>query len=76
MGTEWTTGWNGLLTIGIPVILAVIAFFILMVSIRTKQDDGSGAGTGGNNNEPSPCPSPTSGSDLQETYAKRKKRRY
>ena len=79
---ENTTGWNGFMSIGIPVILGVVALILILNAYTThKAGKVSGTGTGGDNDQSSPTPntssSATPASDLQETYApKRKKRRY
>lgn len=52
MGNKWTKGWNGLLTIGIPIFLGLIILFIIIIVVRTKIDSTSGIGTGGDNTEP------------------------
>ena len=85
-----TTGWNGFMSIGIPVILTTVALVLILNANSINKAAVSGVGTGGDNVDPSPTRwspapgSPTPGtssvtpnSDLQETYArKRKKRRY
>ena len=86
-----TTGWNGFMSIGIPVILGTVALILILNAHSINKAAVSGVGTGGDNDEPSSSSSPTPGkssatpgkssatpdSDLQETYArKRKKRRY